>query len=221
MAANGPYQYPAYASQPLQAPYNFGPAGFYNLGQYAAQQPAASTSSYRVAPVVATYPTATHRTQAIAGALPHDVQQFQAGVAVGSATRYYPSGIGGVGLVASPLQSAAQSSSTGANEWHTVGVLRQGPTIWVHDPAYQPNSQTRLPMIPGTSNVTRLLNSAGFGTVNQVQVQGLGSPVPDCMGRSAQWVDNVIGAPGALAPYPIGTFVPGQVTPGWQVVQRY
>lgn len=83
------------------------------------------------------------------------------------------------------------------------------------------NSQTRLPMIPGTSNVTRLLNSTGFGTVNQVQVQGFGSTAQDCMGRSAQFVDNVIGAPGAVAPYPPNTFIAGQVTPGWQVVARY
>lgn len=218
--AYNPYQYLAYAAQPLQPPYNFGPGGFDGLTQYAAQQPAANTTSYRVAPVIATYATAAHRTQAINGALPYDQPQYQAGAVVGAATRYYPTGIGGVGLVTSPLQSAAQSSA-GANDWHTVGVLRQGQTAWVHDPAYQMGSQTRLPMIPGTSNVTRLFNSTGFGAVSQVQVQGFGSSQQDCMGRSAQWVDNVIGALGAIAPYPPGTFVPGQATPGWQVVSRY
>ncbi len=220
--AHNPYQYPpAYAAQPLQAPYDFGPSGFYGLTQYAVQQPGTNTTSYRVAPIVAAYPTAAHRSQAVSGALPLDQQQYQAGAVVGAATRYYPTTAGGVGMVTSPLQSAAQSSASGVNDWHTVGVLRQGQTVWVHDPAYQMHSQTRLPMIPGTSNVTRLLNSTGFGTVSQVQVQGFGSSQQDCMGRSAQWVDNVTNAPGAVAPYPPNTFVPGQVTPGWQVVARY
>ena len=215
--ANNPYQYLPYTSQPLQAPYNFPPTGFYNLTQYANQQANTNPSTYSVAPIVATYSTAVQRTQTIQSAHPLDLQQAQAGVTVGSATRYYPSTQGGVGMVTSPLQSAKST----ANDWHTVGVLRQGSTVWVHDPAYQMNSQTRLPMIPGTSNVTRLLNSTGFGTVNQVQVQGFGSTAQDCMGRSAQFVDNVIGAPGAVAPYPPNTFIAGQVTPGWQVVARY
>ena len=219
--AYNPYQYLPYAAQPLQAPYTFGPSGFHGLTQYAAQQPNLNTTTYRTAPIVATYATAAQRTQAINGALPQDLPHYQAGVVVGTATRYYPTGIGGVGMVTSPLQGAAQSSATGANDWHTVGVLRQGKTVWVHDPAYQMYSQDRLPIIPGTSNVTRLLNSTGFGTINQVQVQGFGSAEQDCMGRSAQWVDNVINAPGAVAPYPPGTFTPGQVIPGWQVVARY
>jgi hypothetical protein len=222
--AYNPYQYPpAYATQPLQAPYDFGPTGFYGLAQYVTGQPAASAGSttYRVAPIVATYPTTTHRTQAINGALPQDQQQYQAGAVVGAATRYYPTGTGGIGIVVSPLQGATQSSAEGANSWHAVGVLRQGQTVWIHDPAYQTGSQQRLPMIPGTSNVTRLLNSKGFGAVNLVQVQGFGSAEPDCMGRSAQWVDNVTNVPAAVAPYPPGSFVPGQPTPGWQVVARY
>jgi hypothetical protein len=165
--ASNPYQYLAYAAQPLQPPYDFSAGGFYSLTQYAAQQPAANTTAYRVAPIVATYPTAAQRMQAVNGALPQDRQQYQAGAVVGATTRYYPTGIGGVGMVTSPLQSAAQSSA-GSNDWHTVGVLRQGQTVWVHDPAYQMGSQARLPMIPGTSNVTRLFNSAGFGAISQV-----------------------------------------------------
>ena len=124
-------------------------------------------------------------------------------------------------MVVSPMQNAAQASIGAANDWHTVGVLRQGQTAWVYDPAYSAGAYTRLPMIPGTSNVTRLFNSTGFGNITLVQVQGIGSPQLDCMGRSAQWVDNVIRAPHALAPYAPQTFVPGQPTPGWDIVQRF
>jgi hypothetical protein len=212
------YQYPpAYAAQPLQPPYNFTPTEFYNLSQYATQQPNTNTTPYRVAPIIATYANQTQRLHAINNAYPEDRQQYTAGMSVNSATRYYPSGIGGVGMVTSSLQNTTQAS----NDWHTVGVLRHGQTVWVHDPQYVPGSQTRLPMIPGTANVTRLLNSPGFGAVNQVQVQGLAAAPGECMGRTAQWVDNVISAPGALAPYQPGHFIPGQVNNGWQVVQRY
>jgi hypothetical protein len=115
----------------------------------------------------------------------------------------------------------ATQQQQGLNNWHAAGVLRQGQTVWIYNPAYQLGSQTRLPMIPGLSNVQGLMASHGFGNINQIQVQGWNSGNLDCMGRTAQWINNVIQAPGALAPYPPGTFVPGQVTPGWQVIQRY
>ena len=157
----------------------------------------------------------------IGQANPADEQQYQAGAAINTATRYYPSTQGGVGLVTSPFNSAAQASAGEPNAWHTVAVLRQGPTAWVYDPAYTTGSQERLPMVPGTANVGRLLSSPGFGQVRQVQIQGIGSGGQDCMGRAAQWVDNVIGAPTAPAPFPAGTFIPGRVAPGWQVIARY
>ena len=157
----------------------------------------------------------------INAAQPADRQQYEAGRAVSSATRYYPSTQGGVGIVASSFNNAVQAAASDAtNEWHTVGVLRQGPTVWIHDPGYAPGSQTRLPMVPGTANVSRLLNSPGFGQVAQVQIQGLGSTGPECMGRATQWVDNVIGAPTAPAPFPAGTFTPGHMGPGWEVISR-
>lgn len=211
-----------YWTQPLPAQYGWAPTDYAALTQYAAQQPtaAAGLSPLRVAPVVATYATLQQKQAAINGALPEDRAQYQDGVVVGSATRYYPAGLGGIGMVTSPLQNAAQASATGVNDWHTVGVLRQGGSVWIHDPAYTMDSQARLPMIPGTANVTRLLNSLS-GTVTEVQVQGWGSAGQECMGRSAQWVDNVLGVPGATAPFGLGTFVAGQATPGWQVVSRY
>jgi hypothetical protein len=212
---------PAYITQPLQPPYNFSPSGFYDLSQHVAGMPAANTSPYQVAPIIATYASQAQRNQIISTASPADQEQYKAGRAVNSATRYYPSTQGGVGLVASSFNNAVQGlASNASNEWHTVGVLRQGPTVWVYDPSYTPSSQTRLPMVPGTANVTRLLNSPGFGQVTQVQIYGGGISSPECMGRAAQWVDNVIGAPTAPAPFPAGTFVPGHVGPGWEVISR-
>jgi hypothetical protein len=215
-----------YWTQPLPPQYNWGTAGFLNLTNHAAQQPAifAQTQpneTWRVAPVVATYTNAAQKQTYINGALPEDRAQYQGGVAISTASPYYPSTKGGIGMVTSPLQNASQVSETGVNDWHTVGFLRQQGTVWVHDPAYTMDSQSRLPMIPGTSNVTRLLNSSGFGNVNMVQVQGFGSENEDCMGRSAQWVDNVLRVSGATAPFPAGTFAPGVQTEGWQVVKRY
>ena len=215
------YQVPAYAGQPLQAPYNFDPATMAPLASYIQTQAANhNNSAYRACPIIATYATGQVRKQALATAAPEALPEYQAGMSVSSATRYFPTGQGGVGIVVSPMQNGA-GIQMGQNNWHAVGVLRQGTTLWIQDPAYITGSTTRLPLIPGTSNVTRLLNSPGFGTISQIQVQGLADGDLGCQGRSAQFVDNVLGAPGAVAPYPAGTFVPGVVTPGWQVIARY
>lgn len=222
------YSY-AYTTQPLSAPYNFGTGDYQQLTEYVkqqsqraeqARQAGTNQTTYRVAPVVATYSNQQQKTSSINGALPQDLGQYTAGSVVGSATRYYPVQNGGVGLVVSPFQNAAQASIGSSNDWHTVGVLRQGNTAWVYDPAYQMNSQQRLPMIPGTSNVGRLIQTFGKNGIQQIQVYGHGSTEQDCMGRSAQWLDNVVGAPGAVAPYPPNTFQPGLLTPGWQFVSR-
>jgi hypothetical protein len=212
---------PAYANQPLQAPYVFQINSFQPFTNYINGQALNHNNSpYKACPVVASYASRPVRNHAIASAVPTDVDHYRAGVAVNTATRYYPSGQGGVGIVVSPLQNAAQAQ-TGLNNWHAVGVLRQGQTMWIHDPAYVTGSQERLPSIRGTSNVTRLLESHNFGAVNQIQVQGLSDTDAECMGRSAQFMDNVIRAPNAVAPYALNHFVPGTVTPGWQVVARY
>jgi hypothetical protein len=222
---------PWYA-QPLPPQYDYGPGGFAALAAYASQQPGTNASPYRVAPIVACYSTPAQRLAAINGALPEDRPQYQAGRAVGSATRFYPTQAGGVGMVTSPYANAAMSSATAANEWHTVGLLRHGDTMWIHNPAYasQPTTATgapeaqRLPMVPGMSNVTRLLDSTGFGTVNNLYIQGPGIPVQDsmqCMGRSAQWVDNVTRAPTASYPFPQGYFQAGQAPPGYYPLQRW
>jgi hypothetical protein len=214
--------------QPLPPQYNYGVGGFAALTTYASQQPVTNTSAYRVAPIVACYSTPAQRLNAINGALPADRPQYEAGRAVGSATRFYPTTAGGVGMVTSPYDGAAASSATGTNEWHTVGMLRHRDTVWLHNPAYAPPSDPsqpqRLPMVPGMSNVTRLLDSTGFGTVNNCYIQGPSAPTNDsmqCMGRSAQWVDNVTRAPLASHPYPAGYFQPGQAPPGYYPLQRW
>lgn len=218
-------QLPPWATQPLPSQYDYGVGGFQQLAQYATQQHNTynqmnTAQPIRVCPIVPSYASANQRTQHINNAHPADQLQYQAGSTVGAAVPYYPVGQGGIGMVTSMLGNAAYRAETSENDWHTVGVMRMGPTVWIADPGYVMDSQTRLPMIPGTANVSRLLNNKNFGNVDLVQVQGWSSNNADCMGRSAQWVDNVLGVPQATMPYPPGTFVTGQVTPGWQVVRQ-
>lgn len=208
------YQQPLYLTQPLPPPYNFGPYDFQALAQYAVQQPGTNQTTYEVCPIVASYRDQTQRNSFIARATPQDRAQYQAGRCVSTAANYYPATTGGIGMVTSPMQGAV---GTG-NDWHTVGVLRQNGTVWIYDPAYQMNSYNRLDRIPGTSNVSNLLRELNFN--GQILVQGQGSQQQDCMGRTAQWVDGVINAPGAPYIYPIGTFNPGEVTLGWQAITR-
>jgi hypothetical protein len=214
-------------NQALPPQYDFDTGGFAALAAYANQQPSANTSAYHVAPIVACYSTITQRLNAIEGALPEDQPQYKAGRVVGSATRFYPTSTGGIGMVTSPYANAAISSATRSNEWHTVGLLRHKDTVWIHNPAYTSppasSKPERLPMIPGISNVTRLLDSKGFGTVSYIFIQGPDVPVRDgmaCMGRSAQWVDNVISAPTATYSFPAGYFQPGRAPPGYYPLWR-
>jgi hypothetical protein len=213
-------------NQPLPLQYDFGTSGFAALAAYANQQPLANASPYRVSPIVACYSTSVQRLNAIDSALPEDQPQYKAGCVVGSATRFYPSGTGGIGMVTSPYANAAISSATGSNEWHTVALLRHKDTVWIHNPAYTPSTTSsqpeRLSMIPGMSNVTRLLDSRGFGAITYIFIQGPDVPVQEsmeCMGRSAQWVDNVILAPTAAHALPAGYFQPGEAPPGYYLLQ--
>jgi hypothetical protein len=120
-------------------------------------------------------------------------------------------------MVTSLYDGAAASSAAGNNEWHTVGMLCHRDTVWLHNPAYAPPSDPsrpqRLSMVPGMSNVTRLLDSTGFGTVNHCYIQGPSVSTSDsmqCIGQSTQWVDNVSRAPLARHLYTAGYFQPDQ-----------
>jgi hypothetical protein len=212
---------PLFMTQPLPAPYHtWGPHDFSTVATYMTNLPNQSqlANPYQVCPRIPTYSNQAQRSQIIQGSVnPTDRVAAQMGTTVSSAVPFFPSQRGGVGVVCSPLNSALPSDT---NDWHMVGFLRQGNTAWVYDPAYVMDSQTRLPMIPGTSNVSRLLAQPGLTAVRHVQVQGAGLAEPQCMGRSVQWVDNVNHHPHASMPYPPQTFIPGQLTPGWQWVQR-
>ena len=123
--------------------------------------------------------------------------------------------------MSSQMQNTAVSSATGANDWHAAIVLRHKGTVWVFDPAYVMGTKDRLPLIVGCATVCKLITHSGFGKVTQVLVQGIGSQKADCMGRSAQWLDTVIGAPNFADPFAAGSiYVAGQQTPGWDVVQK-
>ena len=217
------FQIPHYATQPPQPPYIFQVHQFKPFADYIKQQAEihnATHQGYRACPTIACYGSDAARRSAIKTAPPAALADYTAGRTAISVTRHFPSTVGGVGIVVSPLQNAAQAQQ-GLNSWHAVGVLRHGQTLWIQDPSYVQGTQTRLPMIAGTSNVSRLISTNNFGAIHQIQVQGLSDTHARCMARSAQFMDNVIGAPGAMAPYPPNTFIPGILTPGWEIVQRF
>jgi hypothetical protein len=221
------FQIPAYATVPLRAPYStFTPdaTGTLNFTGYVRQQaenPAIPQPNYCMAPIVATYRSQNHRDFCIAATTAGIEQDaVSAGRSVTSVLPYFPSGQGGVGAVVSHLSNATQWWRPGQNNAHAVGVLRQGNTLWIYDPQYRMGTATRLPMIPGTRSVGAMLGKPSFSSVSMIQVQGLGDTHAQCMGRTAEWIDNVVRAPGAVAPFPPGTFVPGQLTPGWQTVDK-
>lgn len=208
-------------TQPLPPPYaTWGAQDFTTVATYMTTLPNQSQlpSPYQVCPIIPSYRHQAQRNQIVqqSEAGPERLAA-QMGSSVSSAVCYFPAQQGGVGVVCSPFNSAVPSDR---NDWHMVGFLRQGNTAWVYDPGYAMDSQTRLPMIPGTSNVSRLLAQPAFSSVRHIQVQGAGLGELQCMGRSVQWVDNVNHHPHASMPYPPQTFIPGQLTPGWQWVQR-
>jgi hypothetical protein len=47
------------------------------------------------------------------------------------------------------------------------------------------NSFDRLSIVPGTLNVEKLFKSTTFGTVELIQIQGIGSNQLDYIGRTA------------------------------------
>lgn len=214
---------PAPANVPLALPYatfTADAAGIINFTTYIRNQ-ATSQTSYRIAPIVATYSRKEQRDSCIRNTTPGVQQQaVAAGVSVNSVLQYFPSGQGGVGAVVSFLSNATQWWQPANNNSHAVGVLRQGNTIWIFDPQYVMGSATRLPSIRGLRNVTRMLQAPSFSSVTMIQVQGIGNTRAECMGRTAEWIDNVAQAPGALSPYPPNTFVPGQLTTGWETVAK-
>jgi len=147
-----------------------------------------------------------------------DRRAYNAGASLSTVRPSFPAS-GGVGMITSRLENAAQASQ-GFNTWHTVGLLRIGTTAWIFDPMYVMGTYDRLSNIPGLANVVRLLGILGKTGVTEVQILGLGSELEECMGQSARWVDAVIRAPGAPYQYPEETFVVGQLTPGWQRLER-
>lgn len=55
-----------------------------------------------------------------------------------NAIKQLPAGVGGIAIVTSPLQNAAQLAK--ANEWHAAVVMRTGPDMWIFDPAFDINN---------------------------------------------------------------------------------
>jgi hypothetical protein len=198
--------------QLLPEQYDFGTHGFLKLIAHIRRQSYwENKSGYTVCPLIATYANQEQRKAVITSAIRSDRAQCKAGAAISSTVKYYPSETGGIGIICSLYETGEHES-----QWHAVAMLRKKKTVWAFDPAYMMNSQARLSDIPGTANIINLLKFRAFGKVEMVQIQGVGSMDEDCMGRSAQWVDKVLGASTTTQPYPSETFISGVLTHGWQ-----
>lgn len=73
-------------------------------------------------------------------------------------------------------------------------------------------------MVPGTTCVSSLFDVLGKNSIDQVRIQGRGDPTQNCMGRTAQWVDNIIGAPWSSSLYAVQTWDPRTQTVEWEVI---
>ncbi|KFY76792.1 hypothetical protein V498_09501 [Pseudogymnoascus sp. VKM F-4517 (FW-2822)] len=57
---------------------------------------------------------------------------------VTNARKQLPAGLGGIAIITSPLQNAAQLAK--ANEWHAAVIMRKGATMWIFDLAFDLNN---------------------------------------------------------------------------------
>lgn len=202
-------------NEPLPEQYDFGTRDFLRLVAHIRLQSSyANRSGYTISPLIATYENQKQRKAVLTKAIRSDRAQCKAGAAISTTVKFYPSKTGGIGIICSPLYSQDGHES----EWHAVAMLRKRKTVWIFDPAYVMNSQVRLSEIPGTANIIHLLNFKAFGRVEMIQIQGVGSMDVDCMGRSAQWIDWVAGTSEQKSFCPIGTFIPGVLSHGWQEI---
>jgi hypothetical protein len=110
-----------------------------------------------------------------------------------------PSGGGGVALVTSPYQNAAQARE--GNDWHAVGVVRRGNTIWIFNPEFVESDYAsalqplRLASIRGVRIVQSLVQSIGAhgAHIQYCFISGLGERDRlVCVGQSVQWIEGVL-----------------------------
>ncbi|KFY61887.1 hypothetical protein V496_04820 [Pseudogymnoascus sp. VKM F-4515 (FW-2607)] len=76
--------------------------------------------------------------QTIAAAPEEDKPFYEVCETVTNARKQLPAGLGGIAIITSPLQNAAQLAK--ANEWHAAVIMRKGATMWIFDLAFDLNN---------------------------------------------------------------------------------
>lgn len=131
----------------------------------------------------------------------NEVANYSIGVTISSASREWPAGRKTVGLVCSSMSNVVRTAA-GNNDWHVVGMAREGKDVWIHNSEYiqgsynlRPNrTSLRLRDVRGLSILISLIKTY-MPTVEFVYLQGppkgFQEGLQQCMGRSIAWVEAV------------------------------
>ncbi len=113
-----------------------------------------------------------------------------------NAIKQLPAGVGGIAIVTSPLQNAAQLAK--ANEWHAAVVMRTGPDMWIFDPAFDINNLPKdglLARVRGLIIAQNIWTAIGVkgAPIQNCYIQGIKEEEePTCLGRSIQFVERFL-----------------------------
>ena len=179
--------------QPLPSHLSFSSTNFIQLTNWARnfESNLINPSPYIICPIIPCYRDVKQRNIQIARAHEEDKDDYKAGYSISSSIRYFPSRIGGVGVIVSPYDNATQTTNT----WHAVAIVRQGSHMAIYDPTYIMKSHSNGRFPRGLINVQRLGSNALSG-IQYVWIQGPPTTTctveQDCMGRSAQMVEALV-----------------------------
>ncbi|KAL5348501.1 hypothetical protein ACLOAV_006984, partial [Pseudogymnoascus australis] len=90
--------------------------------------------SMKFAPFVTAFQSTQRKAQTIASVLEADKPFYEVCETVPKACKHLLVVLGGLAILASPLQNASQLSQ--ANDWHATVLMRKGSTMWIFDPAF-------------------------------------------------------------------------------------
>ncbi|KAL5346750.1 hypothetical protein ACLOAV_007891 [Pseudogymnoascus australis] len=120
---------------------------------------------------------------------------------VPKACKHLPVVLGGLAILASPLQNASQLSQ--ANDWHATVLMRKGSTMWIFDPAFDldnPPKDSLMSRARGLIIAQGIWQAIGRkgARIEKVYIQGIAeTDEMSCLGRSIQFVERFLG--GTLA----------------------
>ncbi|OBT49505.1 hypothetical protein VE04_10134, partial [Pseudogymnoascus sp. 24MN13] len=150
----------------------------------------------KFAPFITAFQSYGRKLQTIAAAPEEDKPFYEVCETVPNARKQLPAGLGGIAIITSPLQNAAQLAT--ANEWHAAVVMRKGATMWIFDPAFDLNNPpkdsllTRAKGLVIAQNIWTEIGRNG-ARIQNVYIQGVGeNEEPTCLGRSIQFVERFL-----------------------------